>query len=692
MNGEKEPESRGLVEFLSSAWRHGWLFGLFLVAATLIGYGPAWHAGLIWDDDRHITPPALRSPNGLARIWTQPGATQQYYPLVHSAFWVEYRLWGDATAGYHWVNILLHAFSALLLVKILRQLKIPGAWLAAALFALHPVEVESVAWISELKNTLSGVFYLSAALAYLGFDQNRNRGNYAAALGLFLLGLMSKTVIASLPAALLVVFWWQRGKLSWKRDVLPLIPFFIAGIGAGLFTAWVERRFIHAEGTEFNLSIIERFLIAGRAIWFYLGKLFWPVDLALIYPRWNVSQTVWWQYLFPAAAMLLLGVLVWRRWRGPLAGLLFFVGTLFPALGFFNVYPFRYSFVADHFQYLASLGPLTLVAVGITALPGLFRKRKPFLEPMLCATLLLVLATLTWNQCGMYANFDTVWLKTLRLNPDCWMAHNNLGLALLYKGGQADEAIAHFQKALEINPADAEACYNLGIALQQKGRVEEAMAHYQKALAMQPRMAGAHVNLGDALMQKGEVDKAIAQFQEALAISPRFAMVHGSLGIALAKKGQLTEAIAQFQKSLETDPDNEEVRKNLAMAFAQKGQPEQAIAQFDRVLEINPDSVEACDNLAWLLATASDSSLRDGAKAIALAQHAGKLADHDNPFILRTLAAAYAETGNYREAITTARRALEFAARRKNDLLAGKLQQEIKLYEAASPVRGTFSR
>ncbi|HEV7927839.1 MAG TPA: hypothetical protein VGR14_20995, partial [Verrucomicrobiae bacterium] len=295
-----------------------WLQALILVGAVVLAYQPVWHAGFIWDDDRHVTLPTLRSLHGLLRIWAQLGATQQYYPLVHSVFWVEHKLWGDATAGYHWLNILLHAFSALLLIKLLCQLKIPGAWLAGALFALHPVEVESVAWVSELKNTLSGVFYLSAALAYLRFDRNRKGEYYAIALGLFVLGLLSKTVIASLPAALLVIFWWQRGKLSWKQDVLPLIPFFLAGIGAGLLTAWVERKFIGAEGSEFHFSLVERCLIAGRDIWFYLGKLIWPADLAFIYPRWNVSQTVWWQYLFPAAIVLLLGVLVWLRWRGPL--------------------------------------------------------------------------------------------------------------------------------------------------------------------------------------------------------------------------------------------------------------------------------------------------------------------------------------------------------------------------------------
>jgi tetratricopeptide (TPR) repeat protein len=819
-DGEMAKASGGFMGFLPSSWHHDWLLGAFLVVVTLMAYQPVWHAGFIWDDDAHITPPELRSLGGLARIWTQLGATQQYYPLVYSVFWVEHKLWGVSPLGYHLINVLLHAFSALLLAKILRQLKIPGAWLAAALFALHPVEVESVAWVSELKNTLSGAFYLGAALAYLGFDRNRSGKNYGVALGLFLLGLMSKTVIASLPGALLVVFWWQRGKLSWKRDVLPVIPFFVAGVGAGLLTAWVERKLLHAEGAEYHFSILARFLIAGRDIWFYLGKLIWPVDLTFNYPRWNVSPAVWWQYLFPAAALLLLGVLAWRRWRGPLAALLFFVGTLFPALGFINVYPFRYSLVADHFQYLASLGPLTLAAAGMTVAPSLFRKSKPFLESMLCAMLLLVLGTLTWKQCGMYANAETLWQETYRLNPDCWMAHNyfgfkylqqgkqgdavaqfqkaleidpfavdaqdNLGLALLQQG-KVDEAILQFQKALEIDPGYADACNSLGVALLKKGRADEAISYYQKALRTNPNFAdarynlgmalldekrvdeailqyqaalqirpdyvNAHNNLGAALLQKGKVDEAIHHFQKALQINPEFSEAHVNLGLALLKEGQVQEAavhfqrtldlkpddpdahfnlgnilrqkgsmdeamthfqktlaidpgyvdahvnlgnvllqtgkvdeaIAQFQKALQLKPEDANAQNNLGNAFLRKGSAGEAITHYQAALEIQPADPSVQNNMAWLLATCPEGPLRDGHKAVALAQQAAALTGGENPVILHTLAAALAEAGRYSEAVETARRALRLAEAQSNAKLASALQSEMQLYQAGRP-------
>ena len=345
-------------------------FWLALFVVTALSYGPAWQGQLIWDDDAHLTKPELRSLGGLVRIWTEPGATQQYYPLVHSLFWLEHRLWGDATLPYHLVNIVLHFLGALLFGKVLQQLKVPGAWLGAALFALHPLQVESVAWISELKNTLSGVFFFSALLFYLRFDEAPRRIYYLVALSLFVLGLFCKTTIAPLPAVLLVIFWWQRGKLSFKRDVVPLIPFFVLGIGAGLFTAWVEHRFIGARGEAFHLSLVERILIAGHAFWFYFSKLVWPANLIFIYPRWQISASVWWQCLLPIAALLLFGLLfaLRKRSRAPLAAFLIFAGLLFPALGFINVYPFVYSFVADHFQYLASSAIFSLLAAALTLL------------------------------------------------------------------------------------------------------------------------------------------------------------------------------------------------------------------------------------------------------------------------------------------------------------------------------------
>jgi tetratricopeptide (TPR) repeat protein len=688
------PAQNGNWGNLRALWERGWFKGLLLVIAVVFAYQPAWHGGFIWDDDMHVTKPGLRSLDGLARIWVQLGATQQYYPLVHSVFWVEHRLWGDATLGYHLVNILLHAFSALLLARILRQLKVPGAWLAAALYALHPVQVESVAWISELKNTLSGVFYLSAALAYLGFDRSRSGGKYALALGFFVLGLMSKSAMATLPAALLVVLWWQRGKLSWRRDVMPLIPFFGVGMGMGLFTAWVERKFIGAEGPEFDFTVLDRLLIAGRALWFYLGKLVWPVDLVFIYPRWNVSHLDGWQYLFPAAAMLGLGALVWRRWRGLLAGLLCFAGTLFPALGFFNVYPFRYSFVADHFQYLAGIGPLTLAAAGMTAALGLWGKRKPYLKPVLVGTLLLALGILTRRQCGMYADPETLWRTTITRNPDCAMAYISLGNLVLAKGNK-DEAVSDFQTALKIEPDDRMAHIGLGNALMQEGRLDEALVHYRRATEIRPEREGAgygllegvYYDLGILFSRKGQLDEAVVNFQKALKLNPKCALAYSGLGHIFLQKQQWDVAITNFQKALEFNPDLVDAHLNLGQALFQKGQLDQTMVHFHKALEIQPDNVDARMYLAWILATTPDAPLRNGHQAVELAQEANRLSDGQNPRVLTALAAAYAEAGRFSEAVAAARQARRLAVDQSNTDLAGALQIQIGLYSAGAPFR-----
>jgi 4-amino-4-deoxy-L-arabinose transferase-like glycosyltransferase len=318
---------------------------LVLLVAALAVYWPAMHGTIVWDDEQHITKTALRSLDGLRHIWFDVRATQQYYPLLHSAFWLEAQLFGDETFGYHVVNVLLHVADAGLIVLLVRRLRISGAWLAGFLFVLHPVHVESVAWISELKNTLSLLFYLGAAIIYQGFDEQRRQRDYWLAFALFACALMTKTVTATLPAALLVLFWWKRGKIEWKRDVMPLLPWFLIAAASGLFTAWVERTIIGAEGAEFNLDAIPRLVLAGRVIGFYLWKLVWPAELIFTYPRWTVSSVSWLQWQIAIVPVVIMAILfaLRARSRAPLAAALIFVGSLFPVLGFVNVYPFRYS-------------------------------------------------------------------------------------------------------------------------------------------------------------------------------------------------------------------------------------------------------------------------------------------------------------------------------------------------------------
>lgn len=575
------------------AWPPG-VEAALLLAAVLIAYLPSLSGGFLWDDAGHVTSPELRSWPGLLRIWIEPGVTQQYYPLLHSAFWLEHRLWGDAALGYRLINLAWHATSAVLLVAFLRRLAVPGALLAGFLFALHPVCVESVAWIAEQKNTLSTVFYLAAALAWLRFEDDRRPTRYAVATLWFLAALLTKSVTATLPAALLVVTWWRRGWPACRRDLLPLLPWVALGAAAGLFTAWFERTGIGAHGADFNLGVVERGLLAGRVFWFYLGKLVWPADLAFFYPRWRVDAGVAWQYFFPVAALLLLGALLWQsrlgRRRGMLAAVLLFGGTLFPVLGFVNVYPFVFSFVADHFQYLASLSLFALAAAGLAHAGRV--SRLPLSTPVVqVASVLLVvlLGLLTWRQSRDYTDSVALYRATLARNPDSWVAHLNLASELTARGA-ADEALPHAQRAVDLKPDFPEALNNLADNLTHAGRAAEALPLLDRALALQPRYAQAENNRGIALTALGRNEEAIGHFQRAIELQPSLAEAHYNLGLAEANRGAFPAAIPHFATTVRLRPDHVGAELYWGLALAMGNRLSEARPHFDRALQLDPES------------------------------------------------------------------------------------------------------
>jgi tetratricopeptide (TPR) repeat protein len=567
-------------------------FGVILLA-VLFAYGPALRGDFLWDDGGHVTHPELSSLGGLFRIWFEPGATQQYYPLLHSAFWLEYQLWGDATAGYHLVNVLWHSLSACLLIVFLRRLAIPGAILAGLVFALHPVCVESVAWISEQKNTLSTVFYLWAALAWLRYEDDRRPARYILATLWFAAALLTKSVTATLPAALLVLAWWRRGRLSWRTDVLPLLPWLGLGMVAGLGTVWFEAHHIGAKGEDFSLSAVERGLLAGRVVWFYLGKLVWPAGLAFFYPRWSIDAGVWWQWLFPLAALGALAIAVWwsRRDRGPLAAALLYGGTLFPVLGFVNVYPFVFSFVADHFQYLASLGMIAyLTAVSVRSFALL---RGPSWSGTVVAVgLLLLFGGLTWRQSAHYRDVFALYEATLARNPDSWVAHLNLGTAL-DDAGRPDEALPHLQRSLELKPEFPETLNSLANVLNQLGRPGEARPLLEQALQLQPRFAAAHNTLGVTLMTLGQTDAGVASFRRALAITPDAVRTHVNLAWALAQAGRAGEALAEFADIQRLHSADADAEFKWGLVLAQQRRLGEAVPHFTRAVELQPDNPES---------------------------------------------------------------------------------------------------
>jgi protein O-mannosyl-transferase len=634
-------------------WRT--LSGVALIfLATFAAYAPVFRAGFIWNDSDYVTAPALRSLSGLARIWFKIGATEQYYPLLHSAFWVEHRLWGDAPIGYHILNVVLHATSAVLVLLVLRRLSIPGAWLASFVFALHPVCVESVAWVSEQKNTLSTVFYLLAALSYLRFTDRRDPGRYALASVLFVLALLSKTVTATLPAALLVVAWWRAGALSWRRDVAPLLPWLVIGGAAGLFSGWVEKHVGGAEGAAFTLNGLGRLLLASRAAWFYAAKMIWPANLIFIYPHWTITSASMAAYGFLIAALAAFAVLVALRGRSraPLAGALFFAGTLFPTLGFFNVYAFIYSYVADHWQYLACLGLIVPLCAGLSlAARGL----APPARIAAGAGLLACLAFLTWRQAGMYSEIKTFYETTLARNPAAWMADNNLAL-LLQGEGRVAEAISLFEAALQSNPDSAEIHNNYGTALAAAGRFEDADREYRTALRLMPRFSTAWNDLGLLLYQTRRLPEALEAYAESLRLQPDYVPAHYNLGVALLDSGRPEKAMEEFQKAFGAEQHRGEVHLYLGDALAELKRNREAADQYAAAATL----LEPGDGAGWL--GLGDSLVRQGQYAQAVAAYAAAAkAEPRNPKPMFAQGNALAAQEQYSAAAAAYRRSLALA-------------------------------
>jgi protein O-mannosyl-transferase len=683
---------RDLAEPLFSSRRFAFIFAIVLTALTIFVYRPAWNGGFLWDDDVYITNnELLTAPDGLRRIWFSLDSPSQYFPLVYTTFRVEHALWGLNPAGYHWVNLVLHISNALLVWLVLVRLKVPGAWLAGAIFALHPVQVESVAWITERKNVLMGFFFLLTLLAWIAFVDGKTRRRwlfYGLAFILYLFALSAKTTACTLPAALFLILWLQHKPIDWRR-IVQIIPFLVLGIAMGVLAMWWERYHQGTSRAIFTfLSPIERILVASRAVWFYLSKLFWPSNLTFIYPRWDIAPTHLLNYVWLLAGFALcVATYFLRRYAGRSVEVAaaFFVATLSPVLGFIMLYTFRYTFVADHYQYLACIGPIALASAGLANLADTFKHSRTLI-PSAGLGVVAVLATLTWRQAAMYGNIETLWRTTLARNPGCWMAHNNLGIVLFGKG-QLDDAIAHYRTTLEMQSDFSDADYNLGSALLGKGQVDEAIFYCDKAVTMQPNDPDAQVALANALLQKRRIDDAIVHYQKAVAMRPDYFLARSGLGHALLEKGKLDDAIEHSRDALLIQPNDADCHTVLAIALDEKGQTAEAIGHYEKALTISPQSVSALNNLAWLLATDSNASLRNGVRAIQFAQQAEQLSGGKNALVLRTLAAAYAEAGQFGKAIESAQAAMQLGRGQGDDSLVAELQQEIALYELALPCR-----
>jgi tetratricopeptide (TPR) repeat protein len=668
------------------------IFAVVLAAVTILAYRPAWHGGFLWDDDAYIVNnELLTAPHGWQRIWFSLDSPSQYFPLTYSTFRIEHALWGLNTTGYHWVNLLLHVGNALLVWTVLVRLGVSGSWLAATIFALHPVQVESVAWITERKNVLMAFFFLLTLLAWIAFVDARTRRSwmfYWLGLILYVLALSAKATACTLPAALFLILWLQKKPITVRR-LLQIIPFIVLGVGSGLLAVWWER---YHQGTSRDvftfLSPLERILVASRAVWFYLSKIFWPSDLTFIYPRWNISPGDLVHYIW-LVACIAAGVAIYflRRYvgRGVEVGVAFFVATLGPVLGFIMLFTFRYTFVADHYQYLACIGPIALASAGAVSLSDKFAQHR---VAIVTGALLIMasLGLLTWRQAATYSDIERLWRTTLARNPECWMAHTNLGLVLLQQG-KIDDGIAEYRSALQMQPDSWDAEYNLGTALLGKAAVDEAILHCERAVQMRPTDPDALVCLGNALFQKGRIDEAINHYEKAITLHPDHFLARYSLGHALLEKGDLDGAIQVCRSALLLRPADVDSQTTLAIALEENGNPAEAIQHYQKALDVAPSSIPTLTNLAWLLATNRDPSLRNGLKAVELAKQADRLVGGTNTLVLRTLAAAYAENGEFANAITTARSAMQLARMHGESAMMTDLNQQIALYQLGMPYR-----
>ena len=629
-----------------------WLKAAAIVVLVVVVYLPTLDAGFIWDDDMYVEEnPTLRSPSGLADIWFKLGAVPQYYPLVHTSYWLEYQLWGTQPIGYHVVNLSLHALSALLIWRLLARLAVPGAWLARR--CSRSIQSVSRAWLgSRSARTCSPARWHwarswptcassppeAAAEVQPSADiAAPARGRwlfYALALLLYVLALWSKTVTATVPAVLLVIYWWKRGIT--RRDVAMLSPFFATGLAMGLMTVWMERTFIGASGPEWDLTPIDRILVAGRALWFYAGKLFWPQPLIFFYPRWTIDSAVWWQYLYPAAAVaVIVALYVARRriGRGPLAAVLIFAGVLTPALGFFNVYPFLFSFVADHFQYHASIALLALAAATLTLAVRRLGPLAPWVAAAATVAILTPLAFAARSRTAAYHDLNTLYEDTIAANPEAWAAHVNLGYKLQQEGEYA-RAIDHYRRALAINPNQDSTHIRLGMALFLSGQAAEGMAeldqalagnltdsersiahvqygimltfqkqydvaieHLELALALRPQSVGALLNLGVALWERGDREAGIERLRQALAINPNSALGQDKLGTMLLESGQVAESLEHLRLAVGLQPFNTPFRVDLAKALIAADDLSSAEHQLRIVLDLTPTHVDA---IYWL--------------------------------------------------------------------------------------------
>jgi protein O-mannosyl-transferase len=690
-----------------------------IIAATFLAYFPSLSGGFIWDDnDLYLTKnPIIKAPDGLLRFWntTEPW---DYYPLSNSSLWIEWRLWEMNPTGYHFTNLILHIAEALLIWIILRKLAIPGGFLAAIIFALHPVNVESVAWIAQRKDMLAVLFFLLSILWFLRFVKPAPRPTfgrcplaakqitdhcppstahcppstahcppstvhffswYCLSFLAFVLAMLSKGSVAILPVLLLGIILWRRPLT--KGDLLRILPFFAVAATLTVVNVWFQR---HGSDVAIrSADFAERILGAGGVVWFYFYKAILPINLVFVYPQWHIQtgNLLWW---LPLAAMLGVTVVFFlfrKSWSRPFwFAWAFFCVALVPVMGFTDIYFMKYSLVADHYQHIAILGVITLLTACFSVWrshAGISTRRAADAVAVAAVGMLMLL---TWQQSEHYRDEITLYQATLEKNPACWMAQNNLGIALEIEG-KPQLAIEHYRQALQLNPDFPDAQVNLGKVLFETGRLQESIEHYQQALALDPTLAAAHNNLGAILIEAGRPQEAVDHYNQALKLKPDFPEVYNNLGNLMYGKGQMQEAIRHFRKALNLRYDYPDAHYNLGVALAQIGLHSEAIEHYEHTLRLQPGHVSAHNNLGGAL-------LKQGQLQEAI-KHYQRAVELNPDFIdaYYNLALVYASIQHSSQAMALAHKALELAQSQGNMALAGQIGDWLNSYRAGLSVR-----
>jgi tetratricopeptide (TPR) repeat protein len=579
------------------------LQALVIAAAVLWIYWPALHGDWLSDDALLVTDNTLvHDPSGLWKIWFEPGRLVDFQPFTVSVVWLQWQLLGNHTMGYHLTNVFLHMFSALLAWRLLSKFHLSLAWLGGLIFAVHPVQVESVAWIAELKNTLSLPPFLLAMCAWIDYEEHGKSKDYWLALGLFLAAMLCKPTMVMFPVVILLYGWWKRGRIGW-HEAKASAPFFVISLALGLVTLWFLHHYTMGDDAVPMGGLFSRLACAGLSLTFYFSKCFLPVELMPIYPQWVVNPPSFLQFVpWPVLG----GVIYWfwtkrQDWgRHVLLGLGFFLINLAPFIGVNAASYMDFTWVMDHVLYIPIIGLIGLI---VAALGQIDIQSSSSFRTFTIGLVIVALGFLAFeshNYAKMFINEKTLWTYTFQHNPEAYPAYNNLGLDLFQKG-RISEAIAEYEHVLQLKPDYAEAHNNLGYALQQTRKLPEAMEQYGQALQFKPDFAEAHNNLGLALQQTGRASEAMEQFEQALQLRPDYVQAHNNLGNVLFLSGRLPEATKQFEQAVQLDPDNAEVHCNLGFALQQTGQLTNAIEQYQQALRINPDYAEAHNNLGIAL-------------------------------------------------------------------------------------------